>query len=119
MDVFSRELASDLAEGLAHDDLLRSMAMELVCDVDGTASALGHFDGLLLVRFKIPVRMWELRVRLDLGDCERPSFRSAIWCTGATVGESHCYIRHSELLEVLKRQVARFLAGSTCRLSLR
>lgn len=95
------------------------MAMELVCDVDGTAPALSHLDRLLLVGLEVPVRMWELRVRLDLGDCERSNFRSAIWCTSTTVGESHCYIRHSELLEVLKRQVARFLAGSTCRLSLR
>jgi len=83
------------------------MAMQLVCDFDGTTSTLSDRDGLLLVRFEVPVCVRVLGVRLDLGNCERPSFRSAIWCTRVTFGESSYYIRHGELLRSLKRQVTR------------
>jgi hypothetical protein len=45
--------------------------MDLVSQLQGTASTGRHIDCIFLCRLQVPAYMWIFWVRLDLGCCER------------------------------------------------
>ena len=61
--MYSRDSVDKVADRSTYNDSRRSMAMDLVCDLQRSASTLGYFDFVLLIRFEIPVCMRILRVR--------------------------------------------------------
>lgn len=55
-------------------------------------------------------------MRLDFGDCERPSLCSAFLYAGTTTGGSACYIRHLEHFACLNQLNSSSSAGSKANL---
>jgi hypothetical protein len=49
----------------------RAMAVDLVSQLQGTASTGRHIDRVFLCGLQVPVYMRVFRMRLDLGYCER------------------------------------------------